>query len=127
MYSRGPVATVHYNMRGFAPADPGVMVTGFVQRFVAALLGALALYFLSRRVAIFAEQVKIAALAIFAALVFTRLTGPVWTHHDWGYALYQLLADGISLLVAALIILKLLPKAPGVRPAEEAGASSELI
>jgi len=124
MYSRGPVATVHYNMRGFAPSDPGVLVAGFVHMLIVSLLGTYALYLLSARITPLAEQVKIAGTAIVAAAIFMRLGEPIWYHYDWTRAIYLFIADVISLGVAALIILKLLARqAPAV---EQAGASSEL-
>jgi hypothetical protein len=127
MYSRGPVATVHYNMRGFSPADPGVLAEGFIHMLIVALLSALALYWLSRRITAFDEQIKIAGVAIIAAAVFMRLGEPIWYHHDWPWAIYNLISDSISLGAAALIILKMLPKAGGAASLrEEAGATSEL-
>jgi hypothetical protein len=127
MYSRGPVATVHYNMRGFSPADPGVLAEGFIHMLAVALLAALALYWLSRRVTAVEEQIRIAAVAIVAAALFMRLGEPIWYHHDWPWAIYSFIADSVSLGAAALIILKMLPKvrAEGER-GEQAGATSEL-
>src|SRR3546814_5566558 len=34
LYGRGPVATIHYNMSGFAVADPRVVAGGFVHMLV---------------------------------------------------------------------------------------------
>jgi hypothetical protein len=127
MYTRGPVATVHYNMRGFSPVDPGVLAAGFIHMLIASLLGAIALYRLSRGIPLFAEQVKVAGLAVVAAALFMRLGEPIWYHHDWAWAIYLFVTDIISLGVAALIILKLLPRSPvAVDGREEAGATSEL-
>lgn len=127
MYGRGPIATVHYNMRGFAAADPGVLAAGFIHMLIVALLAALALYWLSRRVTAFDEQVRIAGTAIIAAAIFMRLGEPIWYHHDWSWAIFNFLADSVSLGVAALIILKMLPKTTAaVEIREEAGATSEL-
>jgi hypothetical protein len=41
-----------------------------------------------------------------------RLGEPIWYHHDWGHAIYVFVADSVSLIVAGLIILKLLPRFP---------------
>ena len=41
-----------------------------------------------------------------------RLGEPIWYHHDWGNAIYLFIAESLSLIVAGLIILKLLPGAP---------------
>jgi hypothetical protein len=127
MYGRGPIATVHYNIRGFAAADPAVLVEGFIHMLIVALFSALALYWLARRITAFDEQIKITGLAIAAAAIFMRLGEPIWYHHDWAWAIYNFIADSISLGVAALIILKMLPKVNGAaNNREEAGATSEL-
>jgi hypothetical protein len=110
MYSRGPIATVHYNSRGFATADPTVMVGGFIHFLVVALLMAAGLYTLSRYVLPFGEQMKLLILGVAGAVVFMRLRDPIWYHHGWGHAIYLLIADTVILLVAGFIILKLLPR-----------------
>src|SRR3954447_22463866 len=38
MFSRGPVARVAYNMRGFAPNDPASMIGGFVHFLIVSVL-----------------------------------------------------------------------------------------
>jgi hypothetical protein len=110
MYGRGPVATVHYNSSGFSVADPGVMIGGFVQMLIVALLLAVALYTLSAYVSRLSDQVRIMVLAVLAATIFTRLGEPIWYHHDWGHAIYLFIAESLSLIVAGFIILKLLPR-----------------
>ena len=110
MYSRGPIATIHYNTRGYAVADPGVMIGGFIHMLVVALLIAVGLYTVARYVPSFAERVKLLALGAIGATVFMRLGEPIWYHHDWGNAIYLFIADTVTLIVAGLIILKLLPR-----------------
>jgi membrane protein YqaA with SNARE-associated domain len=116
MYSRGPVATVHYNMNGFSPVDPGALLAGFVHMLIVALLGALALQRMSRYVTALADQAKIAGATILAAAAFMRLGEPIWYHYDWSQAIYLFVADVVSLGAAAFIILQLLPKARVERP-----------
>ena len=120
MYGRGPVATVHYNSSGFSISDPGVMIGGFVQMLIASLLLAVALYTLSAYVSRLSDQIRIVVLAVLAVTVFTRFGGPIWYHHDWGHAIYLFIAESLSLIVAGLIILKLLPH----RAAAPAGATA---
>src|SRR3546814_18058058 len=43
LYGRGPVATIHYNMSGFAVADPRVVAGGFVLMLVSVPILGLAL------------------------------------------------------------------------------------
>ncbi len=50
MYSRGPIATVHYNTGGFAAFDPATLVKGLVLNFLVALLIGAALIGIDRRV-----------------------------------------------------------------------------
>lgn len=111
MYGRGPVATVHYNTSGFPAMDSSALLGGFIQMLVVTLLMAAALYLLSRHVAGFAERAKMLVLAVLAATVFMRLGDPIWYHHGWAYAIYLFVTDTISLIVAGVIILKLLPVA----------------
>jgi hypothetical protein len=110
MYGRGPIATVHYNSKGYSHSDPTVMIGGFVHMLVVALLMAAGLGALSRYVPSFNERVRLLVIGVVAAVVFMRLGGPIWFHHDWGNAIYVMIADALSLIVAGLIILKLLPR-----------------
>ena len=110
MYGQGPIATIHYNSRGFAIGDAGSMIGGFLHTFVVGLLMAAGLLTLSRYVASWGERVRLLLLGAIGAAVFIHLRGPIWFHHDWTYAIYALIADVVSLTVAGLIILKLLPR-----------------
>ena len=112
MYGRGPIATIHYNSRGFPVADPSAMIVGFVHMLIVGLLMAVGLFTLSRYVPQFGEQVRLLVLGTLGAVAFMRLGEPIWYHHDWGHAIYVFVADSVSLIVAGLIILKLLPRFP---------------
>lgn len=117
MYGQGPVATIFYNTSGFPAMDSGALLAGFIQMLIVALLMAAALYLLSRHVASFADRVRMLVLAVLAAAIFMRLGDPIWHHHGWAYAIYLFVADTVSLTVAGLVILKLLPGAV-YRPSE---------
>ena len=112
MYGRGPIATIHYNSKGFSHSDPAVMIGGFVHMLVVdpADGGRARRAFALR--AGFGERVRLLVIGVVAAVAYMRLGGPIWFHHDWGNAIYVFVADSISLIVAGLIILKLLPKRP---------------
>jgi hypothetical protein len=110
MYGQGPIATIHYNSAGFSIADPGVMIGGFLQMLVVTLLMAVGLYTLSMHVPGFGERVRLLVLGVVGAAVFMRLGDPIWFHQDWSHAIYLFIADCVSLIVAGLVILKLLPK-----------------
>jgi len=109
MYGKGPIATIHYNSRGFATADPGVMLGGFLHMLAVSILMAGALLALTRYVTDFREQMKLMVLAALAATLFMRLRDPIWYHHDWVHAVYLFVGDSISLIAAGFAILKLLP------------------
>ena len=121
MFARGPIAVIGYNMRGFSPSDSGVMIAGFLHMLVVALLLALFLLSISRYVSSHAERAKITALVLVAAAIFMRLGGPIWDHQDWGFALYQFVADLAMLGAAAAVILKLLPAPIAVAPGATTG------
>jgi len=110
MYGQGPIATIHYNTKGFAVGDAGTLIGGFLHMFVVALLMAAGLLTISRYVASWGERVRLLLLGTIGAAVFIHLREPIWFHHDWTYAIYVLVADVVSLTVAGLIILKLLPR-----------------
>ena len=120
MYGRGPVATIHYNSGGYSIADPGVMIGGFLHMLVVGLLMAVGLYTISLYIPGFGERVRLLVLGVVGAAVFMRLGDPIWFHQDWGNAIYLFIADCVSLIVAGLVILKLLPRQGlAARPAAE--------
>jgi hypothetical protein len=110
MYGRGPVATIHYNTRGYSTADPASMIGGFLHMLVVCLLMAVGLYTLSLYIPSFGERVRLLVLGVLGAAVFMRLGNPIWFHQDWGHAIYLFIADCVALIVAGLVILKLLPR-----------------
>jgi hypothetical protein len=124
MYGQGPIATIHYNSRGFAVGDPAVLIAGFIHMFVVALLMAGGLLTLSRYVASSGERVRLLLLGAIGAAVFIHLREPIWFHHDWTYAIYVLIADVVSLTLAGMVILKLLPRAAVATSTDEPQPSS---
>ena len=118
MYSKGPVATIHYNTSGYSIADPGAMIGGFLHMLVVCLLMAVGLYTLSLYIPGFGERVRLLVLGVVGAAVFMRLGEPIWYHQDWGHAIYLFIADSVAMIAAGLVILKLLPR-QGVRSTPE--------
>jgi hypothetical protein len=104
MYGQGPVATVHYNSRGFAPADPASLIGGLVFYFVIALLLGVALVGIAGRVPDFGSQARAIVISTVAASAFMHLSEPIFYHHDWGHFLYLFIADAIMLAAGGLII-----------------------
>lgn len=110
MYGRGPIATIQYNSAGFAYGDAASLAGGAVHAFVVALLLALCLLTMSRYVTSGGERIRLLLAAVVGTASLIHLRGPIWFHHDWTYAIYALIADVVTLSVAGLIILKLLPR-----------------
>jgi hypothetical protein len=109
LYGRGPVATVHYNVRGYPVGDGATMVKGLLHMLAVGLLMAAGLYHLSRSIGSSGERLRLLLLGVVGATLFIHLRDPIWFHHSWGYALYLFFADTVSLALAGFAILKLLP------------------
>ncbi len=114
MYGRGPVATIHYNSKGFAAMDAGALVGGLVMNFIVALLIGTALIGIDRRVPDFASRTKVVGILAVAASIYMHLGEPLYYHHDWGHFIYLFIADAAALIAAGLIIARwFLPKGDG--------------
>jgi hypothetical protein len=121
MFSRGPIATIHYNVGGFAAMDTSALLGGLVLNFMTALLIGLGLLGISGRVVDFASRAKVAVIIALAATLFARIGEPIYWHHDWGHFIYLFVADLVSLGAAALIVAWMLPadrRAPADAPTE---------
>lgn len=112
MHGQGPIATVHYNIKGYSTADPTAMIGGLLLDFVVALLIGTALIGIDRRVPDFASRARLVVLFAIAASAFTHLGEPIWYHHDWAHFIYLFVADGLALAAGGLIIARwFLPRA----------------
>lgn len=109
MFSQGPIATIHYNIGGFAAMDSGALVAGLVLNFVVALLIGLALNLVAGRIADLASRVRLVVLFAVGAGIFAHLSRPIYYHHDWANAIYVFVADTVMLAVAGLILAWFLP------------------
>lgn len=112
MYSAGPIATVHYNIEGFAIPSTGSMMGGLLLDFVTALLIGAALIGIDRRVPDFTSRARLVAIFSVAASAYMHLGEPIWYHHDWRHFIYLFVADAAALAAAGLIIARwFLPRA----------------
>ena len=109
MYGQGPIATVHYNVGGFAATDTTSLVGGLVFNFLVALLIGAALIGIDQRVPDFKSRARVAVIIAVAATAYNRLGEPIYAHHDWAHFIYAFIADGLSLAVAGLILAWFLP------------------
>ncbi|HEX8639954.1 MAG TPA: hypothetical protein VF704_02245 [Allosphingosinicella sp.] len=118
MYSRGPIATVHYNTDGFAAFDAPGLVKGLVLNLLVALLIGAALIGIDRRVPDLGSRARVAVIIAVAAAGFAHLGEPIYWHHDWGHFIYLFVADAAALSAAGLIIAWFLPKSGAAAPAD---------
>jgi hypothetical protein len=111
-YSKGPVATVDYNVGGFAGGDPASMIGGFVQEVIVSLMIGLSLLAVAGRVTDFPSRAKLAIGLSAAAVLMVTTSDPIWMHADWRYAIYALIADLAMLSASSLVIARwFLPRA----------------
>lgn len=103
-YTKGPIATVDYNSRGYSTADPASMITGFVQEIIVSLMIGFSLFSVAGRVTDFRSRAKLAIGLTAAATVMIVTADPIWMHADWRYAIYALIADLAMLAAASLVI-----------------------
>lgn len=111
MFSQGPIATVHYNVGGFAAMEPATLVKGLVLNFIVALLIGAALLGIDRRVPDLGSRARVAVIIAVAATAFTHLGEPIYWHHDWAHFIYLFVADSVMLATAGIIVAWFLPKA----------------
>jgi hypothetical protein len=104
LYGQGPVATVHYNSKGFSLSDMSGIGYGFAQELIVCILLAAALSTLDRRIPDFASRARIVVLFSVAASAMSNLGNPIWWHHDWTYWTYNFVAEAAMLSVAGLVI-----------------------
>jgi hypothetical protein len=104
LYGQGPVATVHYNSKGFSLSDMSGIGYGFVQELIVCILLAAALSTLDRRIPDFVSRARIVVLFSIAASALSNLSNPIWWHHDWSYWTYHFIAEAVMLSVAGLVI-----------------------
>ena len=104
MYGQGPIATVHYNAKGFAAMDPGALIGGLVLNFIVALLIGAGLIGIDRRVPDFPSRARLAVIGAVAASAYMHLSEPIYYHHDWPHFIYLFVADALALAAAGLII-----------------------
>lgn len=104
MYGQGPIATLHYNIKGYSVADPSAMIGGLLLDFVTALLFGAALIGIDRRVPDFSSRARLVVLFSVGASAYMHLGEPIWYHHDWGHFIYLFIVDALTLTAGGLII-----------------------
>jgi len=103
-YTKGPIASVDYNMSGFSPADPTSMMGGFVQEVIVSLIIGLSLLAIGERVTDLGSRLRVAIGLSAAATLMIAIGEPIWNHADWRFALYSFLADLAMLGASSFVI-----------------------
>ena len=104
LYGRGPIATIEYNSGGSSATDTAIMVGGFIQEVVVALLIGMSLYGVSARVTDFNSRARLVIGFSTAVSLLIRLGNPIWFHADWRFAIYAFVADVAMLCAAGLVM-----------------------
>ncbi|HYW15413.1 MAG TPA: hypothetical protein VE891_04565, partial [Allosphingosinicella sp.] len=102
LYARGPIATVHFNTRGYSPDDMSAILPGFIVALVAGLLIAFGLAAVGGRS--FAELARLIVCVSLGFTIWEYLGSPIFNHYGWGFWIYTFIAESIALIVAGLVV-----------------------
>ena len=102
LYSRGPIATVHYNTGSYSPSDMSALLPGFIVAVVSGLLIAFGLAAVGGRS--FADLARLVVCLSLGFTVWEFLGSPIFNHYGWGYWIYAFIAESVSLILAGLVI-----------------------
>jgi hypothetical protein len=102
LYARGPIATVHFNTRGYSPDDMSMILPGFIVAVVAGLLIAFGLAAVGGRS--FGELARLVVCFSLGFTVWKYIGAPIFNHYGWGYWIYAFIAESIALIVAGLVV-----------------------
>lgn len=102
LYARGPIATVHFNTRGYSPDDMSMILPGFIVAVIAGLLIAFGLAAVGGRS--FAELARLVVCFSLGFTVWEYLGSPIFNHHGWGFWIYTFVAESVSLILAGLVV-----------------------
>jgi len=116
-YGQGPIATIHFNARGFAANDLSMVPTGLAFALVSGVLMALGLAALGE--ATFAARARIVILFSLGITVWTLLAQPVFNNYGWTYWVYWFVTQTIAVVAGGLIVARwFLPAPAAVAPIE---------
>jgi hypothetical protein len=102
LYAKGPIATVHFNTRGYSPDDMSAILPGFIVAVIAGLLIAFGLAAVGGRP--FADLAKLVVCFSLGFTVWKYLAAPIFNHFGWGYWIYAFIAESVALIVAGLVV-----------------------
>ncbi|HEX8467314.1 MAG TPA: hypothetical protein VF620_05875 [Allosphingosinicella sp.] len=102
LYARGPIATVHFNTRGYSPDDMSAILPGFIVAVIAGLLIAFGLAAVGDRS--FARMARLVVCFSLGFTVWEYLGSPIFNHYGWGHWIYAFIAESVALIVAGLVV-----------------------
>lgn len=103
-YSQGPIATVHYNSRGYSPDDMGMILPGLVMALVSGILISLGLSYVCGGGRSYGSAVRLVVFFSVGITLWTILAQPVFNHFGWGYWIYSFVAETTALILAGLVV-----------------------
>ena len=102
LYARGPIATVHFNTRGYSPDDMSAILPGFIVALIAGLLIAFGLAAAGGRS--FADLARLVVCFSLGFTIWEYLGSPIFNHYGWGFWIYTFIAESVALIVAGLVV-----------------------
>jgi hypothetical protein len=104
LYARGPIATVHFNTKGYSPDDMAMILPGFILAVVAGLLIACGLAAVGGGGRSFADLARLVVCVVLGFTAWEYLGSPIFNHFGWGYWIYSFIAESVSLILAGLVV-----------------------
>jgi hypothetical protein len=123
LYARGPVASVSYNTKGFAPNDMSMLLPGFILAVATGLLMAFGLASVGGGGRSFGNVARLVVLYTLGFTLWECLTNPVFMHSDWRFWIYAFVVESISFILAGLVIARWFLPAAYHAPYSDASAA----
>jgi hypothetical protein len=121
LYAKGPIATVHFNTRGYSPDDMSAILPGLIVAVIAGLLMAFGLAAVGDRP--FADLARLVVCFSLGFTVWEFLGSPIFNHYGWGHWIYAFIAESVALIVAGLIVARWFVPHHGAERADQAKAA----
>ena len=121
LYAKGPIATVHFNTRGYSPDDMSAILPGLIVAGIAGLLIAFGLAAVGGRP--FADLARLVVCFSLGFTVWELLGSPIFNHYGWGHWIYAFIAESVALIVAGLIVARWFVPHHGAERADQAKAA----
>jgi hypothetical protein len=125
LYAQGPIATVHFNTKGYSPDDMGMLLPGAIVALISGLLIAFGLAAVGPGRS-FADMARLVILFSLGFTVWEYLASPIFNHFGWGYWIYAFIAETVSLILAGLVVARwFLPSAAAATAARDEPATAD--